>query len=91
MRSFRFKIADDHVPSLLAAMEELGDTLATRAEEKDTFPREAALTRAIAAIGPIRASLYNAVRAIADERRALGLPEASIPDGPDPDFPTEKK
>lgn len=90
MQTVRFKIHDEHAPALLAAIEEISETVATRAEGKFTIPQEAALTRALAALPALRLATARAVQAAADAARSMGLPGYRIIEGPDPDYPRDR-
>lgn len=84
MRRIAFDVFDEHAPALLAAIEEITETLAKRVEGKFSIPQEAALTRAIAAIAPLRVAVTDATaEAAADAKRKYGR---IVPTGADPDY-----
>jgi hypothetical protein len=88
MKRISFDVFDEHAPALLAAVEEMSDTLASRVEGKFSIPQEAALSRAVAAIIPLRVAVTSATAEIAREtKRARGI---TVPAGADPDYTRER-
>lgn len=88
MITISFEAHETQTPALLAAVEEISDTLATRAEGKFTIPQEAALTRGIAALSPLRLAVAGAVRAIAEDGAKRGQKFGQVADS---DFPRERR
>lgn len=57
-----FEIPDDTGPALLSAIDEISNRVGGRLEEATRFSKEDAWTRAVRALGPLRAELYRVVK-----------------------------